>query len=247
MYINYIHTYILIYLSTNGIQLQSQLSLAQAAKTFNLLTGLWRRFLLPKVPGAVIAMVAPPRTTMHHPATAYSPLSLAVTSCQSSSQAVRQSMMSLESHLAFAWFALFIYSSILSKLSVWWMRRWWCCFFFFFFFEFFFIICNCISQHCALTKSIRIKIEPKPIKMAAQSSMMPSTQSTLWTHPRPSCPFPHSHSPACVCAFERYILRRKYAGLHIANILRSLTPLLSPPLSPSLSLSPSFYAICALS
>lgn len=37
------------------------------------------------------------------------------------------------------------------------------------------------------------------------------------------CPNPLSKY-VCVCAFERYILRRKYAGLHIANILRRPSP-----------------------
>lgn len=73
---------------------------ALSEQTFNLLTGPVKAFLITKV--AALSLPWPASPPRHTTASPSSP-------CQSASQAVYD-----ESHLAFAWFALFIYSSILS-------------------------------------------------------------------------------------------------------------------------------------
>lgn len=111
------------------------------------------------------------------------------------------------------------------------------------------------SSSSSSSAIVSVSIARLPNQFASKSNRDPSKwrRSHLWCHLHrphsgpiwisPYRPFPFSHSTvpillrskyACVCAFERYILRRKFAGLHIANILRGPSPLLSL----SLSLSP---------
>lgn len=124
--------------------------------------GLWRRFLLPKC----LPLSWP------WPDTSLPALPSYHTFCQSASQAVYD-----ESHLAFAWFALFIYSSILSDcLAVSLLPR-----------------SLSLSPHLALS-AVLLQLYQSPFSLAnqinshsqsnrnpskasAQSSMMPSLKS----------------------------------------------------------------------
>lgn len=148
---------------------------------------LWRRFLLPKCHS---------HCHCHGQDTPHPVLPFPY---QSASQSVYD-----ESHLAFAWFALFIYSSILSdclavsllSLSISLFRTLYC----------YLTLTavsasNCISHHSlpSLTKSIRIRNRTETHqKPWTQSSMMPSLKSKADLAEPLRCPLPHPALPCSV-------------------------------------------------